>query len=169
MEDQVGQQDPQNPAVGNSDPQAEFKAQIAKLDFEKNELHGRATRAEETLKRVNEELASLKKAQSPAPQPSDELASIKRELEITKLVAAGHTPEEAKFVVEAPGGLENPFVKEGIEAMRAKKKVEQATPAPSSRGSAPKPQFDFVKASKAERKEYWRSLLNRKQAGQQYQ
>lgn len=87
------------------------------------------------------------------------LERAKREFGFTN----GLSPEETDFVFRFDSknpaeGMKNPFVKNGIDSLRAQKKSESGTLSPSSR--APKlSQEDFTKMSKEDRQKSFENRL----------
>lgn len=164
-----GLQDPSTPD-GDGAPQTPAEAQPSELKparpSTEEQLGARLRRLEEANKKVLGELAAYK-AQRPSSATDSDL---RQDLAVTRLVAQGYSEDEAKFVLKA-GGLENPFVKAGVDAVRAKAKVEQAQ-VPASQVAAPVEQpraESWNKMSLSDRKKTWDDALSRaasKRAGQ---
>lgn len=136
-------------------PQPAAPAAHKPSDYE--QVVARAKRAEEALKEANKELDGLRvqKASDSAPQ------DWQREVAINRYMVQGYSETEAKALVSTnQSNLE--FVKAGIEAQRAKSKVEQAQPgasqvaAPASQQGTP-----IHKLQPAERSKAWREALDR--------
>lgn len=137
--------------------------EVAKLKHLKDSYYARAKQAEEEASKLKEKLAALEKN-----TPSAVLDDLRRDSEVTRLIAKGYNEEEASFVLKA-GGLENPYVKAAIEAQRAKVKVEQAQP-PASQVAAPTPTMPSMTELKGtERAKAWQNALDKaasRRAGQ---
>ena len=136
MSDPTPGQEPITPAV---EPTPVEPTTPPKVDVvpkaEADKLYARAKQAEDAEKRLKEENAALKAAQTPVPQ-ADDLE------ERVDLRLSGYSADEIKFIkqnqksgqslVEA---AKNTFVADAIESARSKAKVAGATPTPSSRSN----------------------------------
>lgn len=106
----------------------------AELVEKNKQLFARAKKAEEELKELRSKPESIKQEVSSQPDEIDTVLQLRTE---------GFTDEEIrelrgqakKFGVGVSEVVSNPLIKEGIEARRAKRQVEQNTPPPSSRTS----------------------------------
>lgn len=150
-------------AVNNPGVESAREEMIPKSSVDK--LYARTKQAEEESRRVKQELVDLK-AKQPSAAMSDD---IRKELAVTRLVAQGYKEDEAEFILKA-GGLENPYVKAGVEALRSKSRVEQAQP-PASQVAAPaaSPSAHIGKLKTEDKAKAWRDALDRaasKRAGQ---
>lgn len=144
-------------------PAPQPAAQMVVKPPEVQEAFGRAKRAEEALKRVNEELAAYK-AKEASAVPED----FRRELALTKLMTKGYSEDEAQLILKI-GDENNPVLKAGFEAQRAKAKVEQAQAPASQVSSPPKEAQPIHKLPATERARAWQDALARsagKRSGQ---
>jgi len=114
------------------------KEELVKKQKEIDKLYARAKQAEENEKKLKERLAALEPKESPQ-QTQSKIDPVEIE-ERVELRLQGYNPQEIeyikKFRKEGQSLLEaakDSFVQAGIEGLRAKAKVEQATPNPSSR------------------------------------
>lgn len=99
----------------------------AELEQKNRELYARAKKAEEELKRL--------KSQEPK-QPINDSSQFATKADLERFTLSQKYDEEVVEEIMRLGGkqvLENPLVKEGIEARQAKKRSEAATPADSGR------------------------------------
>lgn len=130
---------------------------------EVDKLYARMKQAEESEKKLRQELAA--KATTPAMSQD-----VLKRIEKVELTSQGYKPEEADFILRSGGNPNDPYVKAGIEALRAKVSVEQAQPA-ASQVAAPT-SFQSVPISKMsteEKSRMWREKLDKaagKRAGQ---
>lgn len=105
--------------TGDSDPEVVPKSEFEKIKAERDEQHGRATRAEAKVK---------------------ELTTPKQNLSIDDKVdlrLSGYSKEdieliERNFSESIPKTLENPYVKAAIEGVKKTRQAEESTPEPSS-------------------------------------
>ena len=176
MSDPIEQQAPNSAGEGNSEntPEeiiAEKEAMVAELTAKKDELHGRATRAEEELKRLKASPTPPAHAPS-APNLSETEARIKAEV---NLRLNGFSEDEVEVVRDYAKGkgttleeaAKSDFVKGGIETLRAKRKAEEATPKPTQKSTGPSAAKPLGQMTNEERRtnfspEAWRA--KRKQA-----
>lgn len=93
---------------------------------------------EEELKKYREPVAEAQKNPSPKPQEQVDEMDV-----VLQLNSEGYSPSEIRdlrakakrYNVPISDLVNDPLVKSGLEATRAKAKSEQATPAPSNRSS----------------------------------
>ncbi len=139
----------------------ELKNQLAQLRKTNQGLYERLKKAEAKLKLQEEEIAKRNlSAQSVAaidPQEIEERVDLRLE---------GFSKEELDFIsrVRQPGKslretAQEEWVKAAIEGIRAKKRVEQSVPPPSSPVFEVLKQEDFAKLSDQERRIKWREIL----------
>lgn len=137
MSDPTQGQEPVTPAgEPTPEPSTPKVEMVPKTEVDK--LYARAKQAEEGEKRLKEELAAFKQAPAPTPAPqADDIEAVLR------LRSEGYSDKEIlevrskakKYGVPIVNLLEDDLIKSGIEAGRAKAKVEQATPQPSTRSN----------------------------------
>ena len=128
----------------------------ADLESKNRDLLARARKAEEKAKEYRERLVTLE--QKPSSVVSTDL---KKDVDLLKTMAKGYSEEEANFILSAGG--ENSFVKAGIDAMRAKAKVEQAQPSASQvvAPSEPSKAESWKELSNSDRAKIWDDALSR--------
>lgn len=144
-------------------PSVEPAPMVPKSDVDK--LYARMKQAEENERKFKDELADLKARPASATVPED----IYQELKVNRLMTQGYNEEESKFILKA-GGLENPYVKAGVEALRGKSRVEQAQPG-ASQVATPSSQLatPIHKMNPGDKAKAWREALDKaaaKRAGQ---
>ena len=125
---------------------------VSELESKNKKLFERATKAEELNKKLKEELAGLKQQASAAPD------DLRKEITINRYMTQGYSEEEASALVETKG---NPFVKLGIEAQRAKSKVEQAQLPASQVSQTTQEQKSYTKLSSGEKQKVFTEALDR--------
>ena len=149
-------------AVNNPNPESVREQTVPKSEVDK--LYARMKQAEESAKKLREELAT--KVTTPAMSQD-----VLKRIEKVELTSQGYKPEEADFILRSGGNPNDPYVKAGIETLRAKVGVEQAQPA-ASQVAAPASSQDIpIHKMKAEEKsKAWREALDkaasRRAAGQ---
>lgn len=140
MENEVEQQDSQNPA-GETEASAEvesietLKTKLSEIEKQKNELHGRATRAESELKQ-------FKQKPEDKPEPvSSTLDDIEDRVELRQ---QGYSREEVQKIssyakankMSLLEAAKDDFVQGGIEKARAKTRSTEATPSAKKQSAA---------------------------------
>lgn len=144
MEENIELQDSQTPDESETleslaTPETVEASQAVELAEKNKKLFARAKQAEEDRKRLKEELAAIKQPKAPQQTPqepkTDDIESV------LSLRAKGHSDAEIltlrkyarKMGVSIDEVMNDPFIMSGIEAERAKAKVDSNTPPPSSR------------------------------------
>ena len=124
-------------------------SQFEELKEKNQKLFARAKKAEEDRKKLRDELAA--KAPKQEPQQPTQKQEPSDDLEVAlSLLSRGYSDAEVltarkyarRMGISVEEVINDPFIKSGFEAERAKAKVEQATPAPSGKVS------DFAEAAK---------------------
>lgn len=141
---------------------------------EKNKkLYARAKKAEEEAKLFKEKFVASeaklnKQASKPKDTSSESQGNVREEVrEYAKLYSQGYSDDEvdqavtfAKATGKRPTEVVNDdFFKAGIEAMRAKAKVAQATPSPSTSSLSKKKEVPFSKMTKDQQQSIWQARL----------